>query len=65
MPTDEDCPLPLKYLDVMRFTKTDIPEKSLKEIEDYWTNDQAHRDLGLEWTGATRFTLLKPKLKEK
>ena len=28
VPTEEDCPVPLKYIDVMRFTKTSFAEKS-------------------------------------
>jgi len=45
----------------MRFTTTNITEKRLKEIEDYWLTD-GPEDLSFEWTGSTRFALLKPEL---
>jgi DNA (cytosine-5)-methyltransferase 1 len=61
VPTESTCPVPLKYLDVMRFTSTNIPEKRFKEIEDFWLTD-GPEDLSFEWTGSTRFALLKPDL---
>ena len=42
----------------MRFTKTNIPERRYKEINDFWTRE-GDEELGFEWIGATRFTLLK------
>ena len=32
-PTDENCPIPTKYIDVMRTTDTDLDDKSLNRIE--------------------------------
>ena len=34
VPTDEDCPLPVKYLDVMRTTVTDMENQEEAHIED-------------------------------
>ena len=65
---DESCPLPLQYLDVMRETRTDLPDPSEAEINDLWSSSDAYGDPGRElsgpWTGATLFWLRKhqPKL---
>ena len=32
VPTEEDCPIPLKWIDVMRFTHTSLPEFKLKGL---------------------------------
>ena len=39
IPTREDCPLPLEWLDVMRLTQTNINHEKYIKIEDYWTTD--------------------------
>ena len=31
-----DCPMPLRYLDVHRFTRTSFMEKNEVKIDDYW-----------------------------
>ena len=63
LPDGERCPVPLKYLDVMRVTKTDITEAAESRIEDFWTqHDPANdRPLSLDWVGTTTFNLLRPK----
>ena len=63
-PTEEECPIPLQYIDVVRFAKTSSPEKQFKEIDDYWMRDGSP-DLGFERVGATRVTVLKPTPPEK
>ena len=63
VPTEEDCPIPLKWLDVMRFTATSIPEKGMRSIDDYWIAD-GNEELAFEWTGSTRFPILKPQAKQ-
>ena len=62
VPTDEDCPIPVKYLDVMRTTHTDVetPQSEVR-IEDHWTEPDAQRALSSDWTGKTCFDLLRPK----
>ena len=56
-PREESFPIPLKYIDVSRTTKTnmDVTQESL--IDDYWNTDGS-RDLSDSWTGFTEFTPL-------
>ena len=49
-------PTPLKYIDVIRSTHTDLDEAEEKRIDDYWNVDGS-RNLSDSWTGFTRFTL--------
>ena len=56
----ENCPIPVKYLDVLRRTYTDIESKDENDIEDLWTDDGA-KALSESWRGKTVFTLLKPR----
>ena len=51
--------MPLKWLDVMRFTSTSLPEAGMRSIDDYWLEDK-DESLDMEWTGHTRFSILKP-----
>lgn len=64
IPTQDNCPLPLKYLDVLRRTTTDLEDLAEREIEDFWVtdgNDQnPSRSLSHPWTGKTVFHILKP-----
>ena len=60
VPTDENCPLPVKYLDVERRTYTDLENKAEAEVEDLWT-DEGARNLSDTWRGKTVFTLLRPR----
>ena len=58
---DETCPIPLKFLDVHRETKTDLPEKAYKNIKDYWDGTPMDcRELSDAWVGQTNFELLYP-----
>ena len=36
VPTDESCPIPVKYIDVMRKTETHLDERALACIDDFW-----------------------------
>jgi len=59
VPTNDDLPLPLKYVDILRTTETDLEHLREHVVRDYWTRDGA-RELSAPWTGRTVFTLLKP-----
>ena len=59
-PREESFPVPLKYIDVSRTTKTNLDVKQEKRIDDYWNIDGS-RDLSDSWTGSTQFTLLEEK----
>ena len=56
-PRDESFPIPLKYIDASRTTRTNLDVKQEKRIDDYWNIDGS-RDLSDPWTGFTQFTLL-------
>ena len=56
-PREESFPVPLKYIDVSRTTRTNLDVKQEKRIDDYWNIDGS-RDLSDPWTGFTQFTLL-------
>ena len=58
VPKEETFPTPLKYIDVMRSTNTDLDVAQEKRIDDYWNVDEDGR-LSDSWTGFTKFTLLK------
>ena len=62
VPTERDCPMPPKWLDVIRFTATQLPEKKMRSIDDYWLEDK-DESLDQEWTGTTRFPISKPRPK--
>ena len=57
MPKEESVPFPLKYMDVISSTHTDLDVAQEKRIDDYWNVD-GDRNLSDSWTGFTRFTLL-------
>ena len=66
--TDPDLPLPLKYLDIYRETRTHIEEDRYmmptKEIIDVWYRAPGipqHDPMPEPWTGSTRFYLLAKK----
>ena len=59
-PREESFPIPLKYIDVSRPTKTILDVKQERHIDDYW-NIVGSRDLSGSWTGFTQFTLLSEK----
>ena len=37
VPTDENCPLPDKYVDILCATETDLDDLSESKREDFWT----------------------------
>ena len=53
-PREESFPIPLKYIDVSRTTRTNLDVKQEKRIDDYWNIDGS-RDLSDPWTGFTQF----------
>ena len=59
-PREESFPIPLKYIDVSRTTRTNLDVKQEKRIDDYWNIDGS-RDLSDPWTGFTQFTLMEEK----
>ena len=59
-PKEESFPIPLKYIDVARTTRTNFDVKQEKRIDDYWNIDGS-RDLSDPRTGFTQFTLLEEK----
>ena len=62
-PREESFPIPLKYIDVSRTTRTNLNVKQEKRIDDFWNID-GPRDLSDSWTGFTQFTLLSDKPSE-
>ena len=54
-------PIPLKYIDVSRTTRTSLDVMQERRIDDYWNIDGS-RDLSDSWTGFTQFTQLQEKL---
>ena len=54
-PREESFPIPLKYIDVSRTTRTNLDVMQESRIVDCWNIDGA-RDLSDYWTGFTQFT---------
>jgi len=54
VPEESTFPIPLKYLDILRRTCTDISDKAESQINDYWPESGA-RELSSEWVGKTVF----------
>jgi len=53
-PKEDDTPIPIKFLDVMRRTHTNLEDKSESTIEDCWNEeDSIGRELSAPWTGKT------------
>ena len=59
-PREESFPIPLKYIDVSRTTRTNLEVKQERRIDDY-RNIDGSRDLSDFWTDFTQFTLLEEK----
>ena len=59
-PREESFPIPVKYIDVSRTTRTNLDVMQERRIDDYWDVDGS-RDLPDSWTGFTQFTLLEEK----
>ena len=54
VPREESFRIPLKYIDVIRSTRTDLDVAQEKRIDDCWNAD-GNRNLSDSWTGFTRF----------
>ena len=61
VPKKESFPIPLRYIVVIRRTRTTLNVLQESRIDDYWNID-AHRKLSEPGTGFTKFTLLNEKL---
>ena len=59
-PREESFPIPLKYIDVSRTTRTNLDVKQERRIDDHWNIDGS-RELSDSWTDFTQFTLLEEK----
>lgn len=59
-PGSIECPVPLKYLGIMRATITDLEDAVRRKIEDYWYPSPQVKKLSDDWTGKTVFTILRP-----
>jgi len=57
MPTQEELPIPMKYIDVQRQTETNSEHPKERTIYDYWTRPNT-TELSAPWTGRTRFYIL-------
>ena len=53
-----DCPIPLKYLDVYRYTNTDLNSFSESSITDFRTDGPI--ELSDTWVGTIKFHILRP-----
>ena len=60
VPTDENCPMPTKYIDILRSTETDLDDLSESRIQHYWTSS-GDKELSSAWMGRTTFDLLRPR----
>ena len=59
-PREESFSTPLKYIDALRTTRTNLDVMQERRIDDYWNIDGS-RDLSDSWTGFTQFTPLEEK----
>ena len=59
VPKEETFPMPLKYIDVTKTTRTNLDVLQEKRINDYWKDGD--RTLSDSRTGFTKFTLLNEK----
>ena len=59
-PREESFPIPLKYFDVSRTTRTNLDVMQERGIDDYWNIDGS-TELSDSWTGFIQFTLLSEK----
>ena len=41
IPTDSNCPFPLKWIDVTRFTQTSLDSESMSKIDDLWNDGKS------------------------
>ena len=70
VPTEEESPIPVKFIDIPRKTTTDSEHLQESEFHDIWIGAESgngffdklgkvDRSLSTSWTGRTTFTLLK------
>ena len=59
-PREESFPIPLKYIDVTRTTRTNLDVVQESRIDYYWNIDGS-RDFSHSWKGFTQFTPLEEK----
>ena len=59
-PREKSFPIPLKYIDVTRTTRTNLDGKQERRIDDYWNIDGS-RDLSDSWPCFTQLTPLEEK----
>ena len=62
VPTPENCPIPLKFIDVLRMTRTDLDNNAERSVADLYTDGQTA--LSDEWIGSTTFNILSPPLEK-
>ena len=60
VPDTKDFPIPIKYIDVLRTTWTNLDEAPLRYFKDIWT-EVKDQDLKVPWTGRTVFYLRRSK----
>ena len=60
MPDEVECPIPLKDIDILRKTRTDLDTLAEKEQDDFWT-EHGPTEMSFPWKGSTMFDLLRPK----
>ena len=56
-PTEKNCPIPLKYIDITRRTETTLRDKSEACIYDCWYDSEEEK-LSAPWIGRTIFNLI-------
>ena len=59
-PREASSPVPVKYIDVSRTTRTNLDVEQERRIDDCWNIDGS-RDLCDSWTGFAQFTLQEEK----
>ena len=59
MESPDDCPIPIKYIDVWRYTDTDLAHKHEKSLHDVWVAYESDKaQLSGRWVGTTKFDIL-------
>ena len=53
----EKCPIPMKWMDVLRHTTTTLPDRKTRFTGEYWVAE-GDRDLEESWAGHTRFSII-------
>ena len=64
-----DCPIPIKYLDVLRYTRTNLDSQAEARIDDVWDPDTPNGNgvwdpdtqLSASWMGTSSFDILRTK----